>query len=99
MAAPPLYLVTAGLGLQVHGLLLVGLVDGAGSGEPYPALRCASSEFGWAGNSPAPMYNFRKVPQFPRIIFVEGSPASQIIADGASSSRSTVRGVGRWDWF
>ena len=65
------------------------------AGEPYPALRFASSEFGWAGNSPAPMYNFRKVPQFPRIIFVEGSPASQPIAGEASISRSTARGVGR----
>ncbi len=35
----------------------------------------------------------------PGIIFVEGSPASQTIVGGASISRSTARGAGRWGWI
>ena len=69
------------------------------SGEPYPALRFATLR-GRLGRGP---------PQFPRIIFVGvphhsgyyswGSPSPQAIAGGASISRSTACGVGRWDWI
>ena len=58
------------------------------------------------------MYIFRKVPQFPRIIFVEGSPASQTIAGGASicglllvewvdgaGYKNTLSKITGWDLF